>query len=58
MELTMARTPALRPILAIVLLALLIVALVATVLFIGSQRRPVPPPLSGPKRGDRVLGGR
>ena len=39
MQLTMARTPSLRPILAVVMLALLIVALVATVLFVGSQRR-------------------
>jgi Tol biopolymer transport system component len=42
MQLTMARTPSLRPILAIVLVALLTLALVATALFIGSQRRPLP----------------
>ena len=39
MQLTMARTRCQRPILVIVVLALLIVALVATALFIGSQRR-------------------
>ena len=54
MQLTIARTPSLRPILAIVMLALLIVALVATVLFIGSQRRPLPPPF-GPARNGAVV---
>ena len=44
MQLTMARTPSLRPILAIVMVALLIVALAATALFIGSQPRPLPAP--------------
>jgi Tol biopolymer transport system component len=44
MQLTMARTPSLRPILAIVMVALLIVALAATALFIGSQRRALPAP--------------
>ena len=39
MQLTMARTPSQRPILAIVMVALLIVALVATALYVGSQRR-------------------
>ena len=54
MQLTLARTPSLRPILAIVMLALLIVALVATALFIGSQRRPLPPPF-GPARNGAVV---
>ena len=44
MQLTMARTRSQRPILAIVMLALLIVALVATALYIGSQRRLPPSP--------------
>ena len=54
MQLTMARTPSLRPILAIVMVALLIVALAATALFIGSQRRPLPPPF-GPARNGAVV---
>jgi Tol biopolymer transport system component len=54
MQLTMARTPSLRPILAIVMLALLIVALVATVLFVGSQRRELPPPF-GPARNGAIV---
>ena len=54
MQLTMARTPSLRPILAIVMLALLIVALVATALFIGSQRRPLPAPF-GPARNGAIV---
>lgn len=44
MRLSMARTPQ-RPIVAFVMLALLIVGLVATTLFIGSQRRELPAPL-------------
>jgi hypothetical protein len=43
-QLTMTRTPSLRRILATVSLALLIVALVATALYVGSQRR-LPEPL-------------
>jgi dipeptidyl aminopeptidase/acylaminoacyl peptidase len=43
-QLTMTRTRSLRPVFAIVLLALLIVALVATALYIGSQRRLPPSP--------------
>ena len=43
-QLTMTRTPSLRPILASVTIALLIVALVATALYVGSQR-PLPLPL-------------
>ena len=59
MQLTMARTPSLRPILAVVMLALLIVALVATALFIGSHRRPLPRAVrSGAQRRGRLLGGR
>ena len=54
MQLTMARTPSLRPILAVVMLALLIVALVATALFIGSHRRPLPAPF-GPARNGAVV---
>ena len=54
MQLTMARTPSLRPILAIVLVALLTLALVAAALFIGSQRRPLPAPF-GPARNGAVL---
>jgi Tol biopolymer transport system component len=44
MQLTMDRTRSQRPILVIVILALLIVALVATALFVGSQWRQPPPP--------------
>ena len=44
MQLTMARTPQ-RPIVAFVMLALMIVALVATTLLIGSQQRERPAPL-------------
>jgi Tol biopolymer transport system component len=54
MQLTMARTPSLRPILAIVLVALLTLALVAAALFIGSQRRAVPPPF-GPARNGAIV---
>jgi len=54
MQLTMARTPSLRPILAIVLVALLILALAATALFVGSQPRPVPLPF-GPARNGAVV---
>jgi Tol biopolymer transport system component len=56
MQLTMARTPSLRPILAIVLVALLTVALVAAALFIGSQRRPLPAPF-GPARNGAIVYG-
>ena len=42
-QLTMTRTPSLRPILAIVTMALLIAALVATALYVGSQRQVSPP---------------
>ena len=45
MELTMARTRVQRPILAIVMLALLTVAVVAAALFVGAQRQQ--PPLRG-----------
>ncbi len=44
MQLTMARTRSQRPILALVMLALLTVALVATALIIGSRRLQPPPP--------------
>ena len=54
MQLTMARTPSLRPILAIVMVALLIVALAATALFIGSQRRALPAPF-GPARNGAIV---
>ena len=40
--LSLARTPSLRPIIAIVMVALLMMALVATALYVGAQR-PVPP---------------
>ena len=53
MQLTMARTPSLRPILAIVLVALLTLALVASALYIGSQRRPPPP--FGPARNGEIV---
>ncbi len=43
-QLTMTRTRSQRPIFAVVMLALLIVALVATALYIGSQRRLPPSP--------------
>ena len=46
-QLTMTRTPSLRPILAIVTMALLIVALVATALYVGSQRTVPPLPRNG-----------
>ena len=51
MQLTMARTPTLRPILAIVLVALLTLALAATALFIGSQRRALPAPFIPARNG-------
>ena len=54
MQLTIARTPSLRPILAVVMLALLIVALVATALYIGSNRRTLPAPF-GPARNGAVV---
>jgi Tol biopolymer transport system component len=54
MQLTMARTASLRPILAIVLVALLTLALVAAALFIGSQRRAIVPPF-GPARNGAVV---
>ena len=54
MQLTMARTPSLRPILAIVTVALLTLALVAAALFIGSQRRAVPPTF-GPARNGAII---
>lgn len=54
MQLTMVRTPSLRPILAIVILALLTLALVAAAMFIGSQRRAVPPPF-GPARNGAIV---
>ena len=58
MQLTMARTRSQRPILAIVMLALLMVALVATALFIGSQRRRAAAVRSGAQRRRRVRAGR
>ena len=42
MQLTMARTPSLRPILYLALVALLIAALATAALFVGSQRLPEP----------------
>ena len=51
MQLTMTRTRSQRPIFAIATLALLIVALVATALYIGSQRRAV---VAVPQRRRRV----
>jgi Tol biopolymer transport system component len=54
MQLTMARTPSLRPILAIVMVALLTLALVAAALYIGSQRRSLPPPF-GPARNGAIV---
>ncbi|HEX6867872.1 MAG TPA: hypothetical protein VF119_03655, partial [Candidatus Limnocylindrales bacterium] len=42
MELTMTRTPMRRPILGLVMLALLIAALVATSVFVGSERTDLP----------------
>jgi TolB protein len=54
MQLTMARTPSLRPIFAIVLVALLTLALVAAALFIGNQRRALPPPF-GPARNGAIV---
>ena len=53
MQLTMARTRGLRPILAVVMLVLLTVALVATALVIGSQRREPPP--FGPARNGAIV---
>jgi Tol biopolymer transport system component len=54
-QLTMTRTPLVRPLLAIIMLALLSAALVATVLFAASQRRqPLPPPF-GPARNGAVV---
>jgi hypothetical protein len=45
MDLTMARTRVQRPVLAIVMLALMIVAVVAAALFVGAQRQQAPLPL-------------
>ena len=55
MQLTMARTPSLRPILALVMVALLIVALAATALLIGSQHRQLPPPFGPASNGAIVF---
>jgi Tol biopolymer transport system component len=52
MQLTLARTPSLRPFLAIVVLALLVIAIAATALFVGSKR--VPPPF-GPARNGAIV---
>jgi Tol biopolymer transport system component len=54
MQLTMARTPSLRPILAMVMVALLIVALAATALFIGSRPRALPAPF-GPALNGAIV---
>jgi Tol biopolymer transport system component len=54
MQLTMARTRSLRPLLAIVMIALLIVAMVAAALLIGSTRRPLPPPFGPAANGALV----
>jgi Tol biopolymer transport system component len=56
MQLTMARTPSLRPLLAIVMLALLVLALVATALFVGSTQHRVPAPF-GPARNGAIVYG-
>lgn len=53
MQLTMQRTPSLRPLIAIVVLALLIVALAATALLVGSAR--VPPPFGIARNGAVVF---
>jgi Tol biopolymer transport system component len=54
MQLTMARTPSLRPLLAIVILAALVLALAATALFVGSSQSRVPPPF-GPARNGAIV---
>ena len=51
MQLTMARTPTLRPILAIMLVVLLTLALVATALYVGAQRRALPSPFGPASNG-------
>jgi Tol biopolymer transport system component len=52
MQLTMARTPSLRPLVTIVVLALLVAAIAASALLIGSTR--VPPPF-GPARNGALV---
>jgi len=51
-QLTMARMPSLRPLISIIVLALLLVAIAATALLIGSTR--VPPPF-GPARNGAIV---
>jgi Tol biopolymer transport system component len=52
MQLTLARTPSLRPLISIIVLSLLLVAIAATALLIGSTR--VPPPF-GPARNGAIV---
>ena len=54
MQLTMARTPSLRPILYLALVGLLVAALVAAAVFVGSQRR-VPEPFGLARNGAVVF---
>lgn len=54
MQLTLARTPSLRPLLAIAIPALLLVAIVAAALFIGASRPRVPQPF-GPARNGALV---
>ena len=54
MQLSMARTPSLRPLLALVILSLLVVALVAAAVLVGSTTREVPPPF-GPARNGAIV---
>ena len=55
MQLSMARTPSMRPILAIATVALLILALGAAAVLIGSARRAAPPPFGVARNGAVVF---
>jgi Tol biopolymer transport system component len=52
MQLTMARMPSLRPLISIIVLALLLVAIAATALLVGSTRVPQP---FGPARNGAIV---
>ena len=54
MQLTMLRTPSLRPFLVILALALLVLATVATLLIVGALQPPLPAPF-GPARNGAIV---
>jgi Tol biopolymer transport system component len=55
MQLSMARTPSMRPLLTIVTIALLVLALAAAAVLIGSSRRELPPPFGVARNGAVVF---